>query len=148
MLERLFLGPVAAVVDALLTTASPTESLAVGGRVRLDALLSTRARLIVVDAKAKPLRRVKGVAVVALPDALPLVPRCLSGLVCTQPETPEQLRELLSYLRDRGTIVMLGAGSEQRASGLALAGGMMDIGQCRAGRTLLTSGVAAHFDSN
>jgi len=146
MLERLFSGPVAVALSERLASVSAGGWIAAVDVVTLVHKIEVQAPLIVVERRAKALRKVRLPALVAAPDALPFAPRALAALICPLPPSRESLLQASSVVADGGLVIAVGVGDAREAATTMLSTGLMDLQQRRVGRTVICSGVVASFE--
>jgi len=146
MLERLFSGPVAAALAEELATVSPTGWIAAIDVLSAVHKLEVPAHLVVIESRARALRKVRGPALVADAGALPFAPRTLAALVCPLPSSSAALAQAASVVENGGRVIAIGTGDARKAATAVLAAGLMEPRQRRVGRTVICSAVVATFE--
>ncbi|HEX3764653.1 MAG TPA: hypothetical protein VHW23_38425 [Kofleriaceae bacterium] len=144
----LFVTPaVVAIGDALASALSSGASgaIAVVGNARLAAALGATREVIPVDLSPRAAKKLRGAA----RELSAIEPASLAALVgvdlAIAPGWEEALRSWSRAVRDGGAIVFVDRGHAHEASRRALCGGLTEIEQRRAGRSVVTSGLVSHF---
>jgi hypothetical protein len=146
MLEGLFLTPaVTAIVEAL-ASASVDGRLAVIGNAKLaSALADTKRDVLPIGMSARSAKKLTN----ALADLSSIQDRSLDAIVGMDVAVDDgwelTLREWTRVVRDGGAIVLVDRGHAPEASRRALCGGLTEIAQRHAGRTVVTSGLVTHL---
>ena len=146
MVAGLFIGATADAVDRAL--AGTRGTVAVVGLPRLARALAERGRRVVAIADApRALRRKRVDGAYASGAALPMQDSALAAVVGvgagSVPAWAELLREWSRVVEEGGAVVMVDRGARPELSRRALCGGLMDLEQRVAGRTVITRGLVA-----
>ena len=141
----LFVTPaVTAISDALARTAI-AGAIAVVGNAKLAAALGTGREVIPVGLSPRAAKKLRGTArELAALDAGSVA--AVIGIDLAIAATWEGLlRDWSRVVRDGGAIVVVDRGHAHEASRRALCGGLTEVEQRRAGRSVITSGLVSHF---
>jgi hypothetical protein len=146
MLDNLFVaGAVAAVGEALASAHAEEGTVAVIGNARLAGALAKQRTTLAVGLSARAAKKVPG----AVDDLAGVEPRSLAAVIAVDVATDEAweaaLREWTGVVRDGGAIVLVDRGHGPEASRRALCGGLTELEQRRAGRSIVTSGLVSHL---
>jgi hypothetical protein len=158
VLEGLFVTPaVVAIRDALATARAGGDAggkagdqvggaIAVVGNAKLAAALGAAREVIPVGLSPRAAKKLRGAA----RELAAIEPASLTALVGIDLATAAAWEELLvgwsRVVRDGGVLVIVDRGHAFEASRRALCGGLTEIEQRRAGRSVITSGLVSHFD--
>ena len=144
LLGNLFMGPAAgAVVEAL---AGATGVVVVAGAPRLARAIAERGRAVVaLSDEPRSLRKHRDPGAYASSAALPFADASIGAVVGVAPgdRWSELVAEWSRVVADGGAVVMVDRAPPTEASRRALCGGLMNIEQRTAGRTVVTSGQVA-----
>ena len=148
MLGTLFIGAAVEAVDRALGSALVEGAIAVVGAPRLTRALSDRGRSVVaIGDYRRAVRRTRVTGACASALALPFGDGALAAVVGAGAGTttawPELLREWSRAVAEGGVAVMVDRAAGPELSRRAMCGGMMDLEQRAAGRTIVTSGLVA-----
>ena len=151
MLGALFLDKTADAVLAALDQAGAAGPVAVIDHARLGGLLVTRGRPVLqLASRPRSLRRAGGDRVYASAAALPLKAGALGALVATGlgdlDDWEPRLAEWSRAVRDGGVLVLVDRGPAAELSRRALCGGLAQVRQRAAGRSIVTSGAVVWID--
>jgi hypothetical protein len=146
MLDNLFVaGAVAAVVEALASAHADEGTVAVIGNARLAGALAKNRTTLAVGLSARAAKKIAG----AVDDLAGVEPRSLAAVIAVDVATDDAweaaLREWTRVIRDGGAIVLVDRGHAPEASRRALCGGLTELEQRRAGRSIVTSGLVSHL---
>ena len=146
MLDNLFVaGAIAAVGEALASAHAEEGTVAVIGNARLAGALAKQRTTLAVGLSARAAKKVAG----AVDDLAGVEPRSLAAVIAVDVATDEAwevaLREWTRVVRDGGAIVLVDRGHAPEASRRALCGGLTELEQRRAGRSIVTSGLVSHL---
>ena len=146
MLDGLFVTPAVTAITEALVSAKAEGSLAVIGNARLATALSNGREVIPVALSARAARKLpKAIADLATVEPASLAAVIAMGLA-TDDDWERALRGWTRVVRDGGAIVFVDRGHPHEASRRALCGGLTEIQQRRAGRSVITSGLVSHLD--
>lgn len=146
MVAGLFIGATANAVERALV--DTRGAIAVIGSARLARALAERGRRVVaIEDAPRALRRKRVDGAYATAAALPVRNGALAAVVGvgagSVPAWAELLREWSRVVEEGGAVVMVDRGARPELSRRALCGGLMDIEQRAAGRTIVTRGLVA-----
>jgi hypothetical protein len=146
MLDNLFVaGAIAAVGEALASAHAGGGTVAVIGNARLAGALAKQLTTLAVGMSARAAKKLTG----AVDDLAGVEPRSLAAVIAVDVATDEaweaSLREWTRVVRDGGAIVLVDRGHAPEASRRALCGGLTELEQRRAGRSIVTSGLVSHL---
>jgi hypothetical protein len=146
MLDNLFVaGAVAAVGEALASAHADEGTVAVIGNARLAGALAKNRTTLAVGLSARAAKKIAG----AVDDLAGVEPRSLAAVIAVDVATDDAweaaLREWTRVIRDGGAIVLVDRGHAPEASRRALCGGLTELEQRRAGRSIVTSGLVSHL---
>jgi hypothetical protein len=148
VLGALFLTQTVEAIDDALRSAGVASGrpVAVIGSPRLGRALAARGhQIILIDARPGSLKRGDGLRCYGSPTALPIADGGLAGLVGVEAGSAEDWSALLAEwsrsLVDGGAMVLVDKVAATEVSRRALCGGLAEIQQRRAGRTVVTSGL-------
>ena len=146
MLDGLFVTPSVIAITEALASARADGPIAVVGNAKLAAALGASREVIPVGMSARAARKLRG----AVPDLAAVEPASLAAVVGTELAVAagweDTLRAWSRVIRSGGAIVIVDRGRPFEASRRALCGGLTEIEQRRAGRSLITSGVVSHLE--
>ncbi len=139
MLTSWFVGAAAEAVGSALDAAAVDGVVAVLGNPRLARALADQGRVVVaVGADAHSLRRAKVHAVCSADEALPFGNESLGAVVAAGPLAG--IDEWSRAVVEGGPVVLVDKAAATEMSRRALCGGLLEIEQRDAGRTVVTSG--------
>jgi len=146
MLDNLFAaGAIAAVGEALASAQAGEGPVAVIGNARLAGALAKQRTTLAVGLSARAAKKIAG----AVDDLGGVEPRSLAAVIAVDVATDDaweaMLREWSRVVRDGGAIVLVDRGHAPEASRRALCGGLTELEQRRAGRSIVTSGLVSHL---
>ncbi len=145
MFGSLFIAQTVDAVAAALAASGCQGPIAVIGHPRLARALAERdLRVVVISAKPRSLRRVSGHRVYADPGALPLVDGSVAAVVLVGDPGGDGVAlvaEGSRAVRGGGLVVLVDRAPAVELSRRALCGGLAEIQQRDAGRTVVTSGI-------
>lgn len=145
MLDGLFVTPAVTAITEALASARATGAIAVVGNAKLALALGAGREVIPVGVSPRAAKKLRGAAreLTAIP------PASLDAVVgvdlATADAWQDALRNWSHVVRDGGAIVIVDRGHPLEASRRALCGGLTEIEQRRAGRTVITSGLVSHL---
>jgi hypothetical protein len=146
VLDGLFVTPSVIAITEALASARADGPIAVVGNAKLAAALGASREVIPVGMSARAARKLRG----AVPDLATVEPASLAAVVGTElagaAGWEDTLRAWSRVIRSGGAIVIVDRGRPFEASRRALCGGLTEIAQRRAGRSLITSGVVSHLE--
>jgi hypothetical protein len=145
MFGALFITQTVDAVDAALAASDRAGAVGVFGLPRLAHALAARGRRVVVFApRPRSLRRVAGDRVYASAAALPVAEGALSAWVAVGEVEGDGVARVVEWsraVRDGGLVILVDRAPAVELSRRALCGGLAEIEQREAGRTVVTSGV-------
>jgi hypothetical protein len=165
MLDSLFVaGAVAAIGEAIASAHAEEGTVAVIGNARLASVLAKQRTTLAVGLSARAAKKTAG----AVDDLSGVEPRSLAAViavdvrglpprgsgaesrrgvvdVATDEAWQTALSEWSRVVRDGGVIVLVDRGHAADASRRALCGGLTELEQRRAGRSIVTSGLVSHL---
>ncbi len=159
MLDGLFVTPaVTAIIEALGSAHAADGKLAVVGNAKLATAMAAQHKdkvsertdydVVPVGLSARAAKKHP----TALPDLSAVEPASLAAVIgvdlATADDWESRMREWSRAVRDGGVIVFVDRGHAATASRRALCGGLTEIEQRRAGRTVITSGLVSHLGSD
>lgn len=139
-------GPTSAPGSAPASASAPADgSIAVVGNAKLAIALGATRHVIPVGLSPRAAKKLRGQA----RELAAIEPGSLAAVVGVDLAIAEGWEEILRgwsrVVRDGGAIVIVDRGHAYQASLRALCGGLTEIEQRRAGRSVITSGVVSHF---
>lgn len=149
MLDGLFVTPAVTAITEALASLHAEGTIAVVGNAKLAIALAAAREVIPVGLSPRAARvtakKLRGKArELAALESLSLA--ALVGVdLATAPGWEDALRGWSRVVRDGGAIVIVDRGHPFEASRRALCGGLTEIEQRRAGRSVITSGLVSHF---
>ena len=148
----LFVTPaVTAIGDALARAAAALPSSAVGaaiavvGNAKLAAALGAGREVIPVGLSLRAAKKLRGAARELAALEAGSVVAVVGVDLAIAAGWEDLLRDWSRVVRDGGAIVVVDRGHAHEASRRALCGGLTEIEQRRAGRSVITSGLVSHF---
>ena len=143
MLDGLFVTPaVTAIAEALGSAAGP---IAVVGNAKLATALAARREVVAIGLSARAAKRLTN----ALADLSSIEERSLAAVIGVDVAVDDgwelTLRDWQRVVRDGGALVMVDRGHAAEASRRALCGGLTELEQRHAGRSVITSGLVSHL---
>jgi hypothetical protein len=158
VLDGLFVTPaVTAISDALASAVAAAPSgastgtaadgaIAVVGNAKLAIALGATRTVIPVGLSPRAAKKLRGAA----RELAALEPGSLAAVVGVDLATADAWEQLLHdwsrVVRDGGALVIVDRGHAFEASRRALCGGLTEIEQRRAGRSVITSGLVSHLE--
>jgi hypothetical protein len=144
VLDGLFVTPAVTAITEALASVRADGAIAVIGNAKLAAALGAGREVIPVGLSARAVKRLR----VANRDLTVIAPASLAAVVGTDlgASWEDTLRDWSRVIRDGGAIVIVDRGHAYEASRRALCGGLTEIEQRRAGRSVITSGLVSHLD--
>ncbi|HEU4732542.1 MAG TPA: hypothetical protein VFT22_31825 [Kofleriaceae bacterium] len=146
MLDGLFVTPALTAVTEALSSAKAEGALAVIGHAKLATALSAGRDVLPVALSARAAKKLPR----AIPDLASVAPASLAAVVATGLATDADweatIRTWSRVVRDGGAIVIVDRGHRHEASRRALCGGLTEIEQRHAGRSVITSGLVSHLE--
>jgi hypothetical protein len=153
VLGALFVTPAAtAITEALGALGAPAASgrpagpIAVIGNARIAKVLAGSHDVIPVGLSVRAARKQPR----AIADLTGVEPGSLAAVIGVDLALEDDWQTLLGgwarVVRDGGAIVVVDSGHPHEASRRALCGGLSEIVQRHAGRTIITSGLVTHLD--
>lgn len=141
----LFVTPAVTAISDALARAAIAGAIAVVGNAKLAAALGAGREVIPVGLSPRAAKKLRGAArELAALDAGSVA--AVIGIDLAIAATWEALlRDWSRVVRDGGAIVVVDRGHAHEASRRALCGGLTEIEQRRAGRSVITSGLVSHF---
>ena len=142
----LFVTPAVTAIHEALASAHATEGpVVVVGDAKLATALEAQRPVIAIGVSARAAKRLKD----ARADFTGIEPGSLSAVigvdVTSDDAWSETLRTWSTAVRDGGAIVFVDRGHAPEASRRALCGGLSELEQRHAGRTVITSGLVTHL---
>ena len=141
----LFVTPAVTAISDALARAAIAGAVAVVGNAKLAVALGAGREVIPVGLSPRAAKKLHGAArELAALDAGSVA--AVIGIDLAIAATWEALlRDWSRVVRDGGAIVVVDRGHAHEASRRALCGGLTEIEQRRAGRSVITSGLISHF---
>lgn len=145
MLDGLFVTPAVTAITEALASVTAEGPIAVVGHAKLATALAAVREVIPVALSARAAKKLPK----AISDLSTIEPAALAAVIGTGLATAEDWEATLAswsrVVRDGGAIVFVDRGHPHEASRRALCGGLSEIEQRTAGRTVITSGLVSHF---
>jgi hypothetical protein len=145
VLDGLFVTPAVTAITEALAALHAEGAIAVVGNAKLAVALGASREVIPVELSPRAAKKLRGKA----RELAGIEPASLAGLVgvdlATAAAWEEALRGWSRVVRDGGAIVIVDRGHPFEASRRALCGGLTEIEQRRAGRSVITSGMVSHL---
>jgi len=145
VLDVLFVTPAATAITEALGSAKADGPVAVIGNARLAKVLCTAREVIPVALTARAAKKLPK----AIADLTGVPSASLAAVIGVDLATDENwqatLRGWSRVVRDGGAIVFVDRGHSHEASRRALCGGLSEIEQRHAGRSVITSGLVTHL---
>lgn len=135
------------VASAVAPAGAPADgAIAVVGNAKLAIALGATRTVIPVGLSPRAAKKLRGAA----RELAGLEPGSLAALVGVDLATADAWEQLLHdwsrVVRDGGALVIVDRGHAFEASRRALCGGLTEIEQRRAGRSVITSGLVSHLE--
>jgi hypothetical protein len=147
VLDGLFVTPAVTAISEALGSANAEGPIAVVGNAKLATALASTREVIAVGLSARAAKKLTNTRT----DLASIDPASLAAVIgvdVTGDETwPTTLRTWTRAVRDGGAIVFVDKGRAAEASRRALCAGLSELEQRHAGRTVITSGLVTHLDS-
>ena len=147
MLGALFVTPAATAITEALGSARADGPLAVVGNARLAKVLGSGRDVIPVGVSPRAARKLPR----AIADLGAVEPASLAAVIgvdlAIETDWHAVLRGWSRVIRDGGAIIVVDRGHPHEASRRALCGGLSEIVQRHAGRTVITSGLVSHLEA-
>ena len=141
MLDGLFVTPAVTAIIEALASAKAEGQLAVVGHAKLATALAAVREVIPVAISARAAKKLPQ----AIADLSTIAPASLAAVIGVDLATAADWEATLAgwsrVVRDGGAIVIVDRGHPHEASRRALCGGLCEIEQRTAGRTVVTSGL-------
>jgi hypothetical protein len=145
VLDGLFVTPSVIAITEALASAKAAGTLAVIGNAKLATALGSAREVIPVALSARAAKKLP----TAIADLATLAPGSLAAVVgvdlAIAGDWEATIRGWARVVRDGGAIVFVDRGHRNEASRRALCGGLCEIEQRQAGRTVITSGLVSHL---
>ena len=145
MLDALFVTPAATAITEALASAKADGRVAVIGNARIAKVLGTTRDVIPVALSARAAKKLPK----AIADLTGVAAASLAAVIgvdlATDDDWQATLRGWSRVVRDGGAIVFVDRGHSHEASRRALCGGLSEIEQRHAGRSIITSGLVSHL---
>ena len=145
MLDGLFVTPAVTAITEALAALHAEGAIAVVGNAKLAVALGAAREVIPVGLSPRAAKKLRGKA----RELAVLEPASLAAVVGVDLATADgwvdALRGWSRVVRDGGAIVIVDRGHPFEASRRALCGGLTEIEQRRAGRSVITSGLVSHL---
>jgi hypothetical protein len=141
----LFVTPAVTAISDALARAAIAGAVAVVGNAKLAAALGAGREVIPVGMSPRAAKKLRGAArELAALDAGSVA--AVIGIdLAIAAGWADLVRDWSRVVRDGGAIVVVDRGHAHEASRRALCGGLTEIEQRRAGRSVITSGLVSHF---
>jgi hypothetical protein len=147
VLGALFVTPAATAISEALSSARATGPLAVIGNARLAKVLAGSRDVIPVGLSPRAARKLPK----AIADLSGVEPASLAAVIgvdlAIEDDWQATLRGWSRVIRDGGAIIVVDRGHPHEASRRALCGGLSEIVQRHAGRSVITSGLVSHLEA-
>lgn len=145
MLDGLFVTPAVTAITEALASLHAEGAIAVVGSARLAVALGAAREVIPVGLSPRAAKKLRGQA----RELDAIAPTSLAAVVgvdlAVAAAWEDALRGWSRVVRDGGAIVFVDRGHPFEASRRALCGGLTEIEQRRAGRSVITSGLVSHL---
>lgn len=145
MLDGLFVTPAVTAITEALAALHAEGAIAVVGNAKLAVALGAAREVIPIGLSPRAAKKLRGKA----RELATLEPASLAAVVGVDLATAEGWEDALHgwsrVVRDGGAIVIVDRGHPFEASRRALCGGLTEIEQRRAGRSVITSGLVSHL---
>jgi hypothetical protein len=145
MLDGLFVTPAVTAITLALEAARAGGTLAVIGNAKLATALGSAREVIPVALSARAAKKLPR----TIADLTSVEPASLAAVIgvdlATAPDWEATIRAWARVVRDGGALVFVDRGHPHEASRRALCGGLCEIEQRRAGRSVITSGLVSHL---
>ena len=141
----LFVTPAITAISDALASAKAEGTLAVVGNARLATALGADRAVIPVAVSARAAKKLPR----AIADLAAVEPASLAAVIgvdlAIDPDWEATIRGWSRVVRDGGAVVFVDRGHPHEASRRALCGGLTEIEQRHAGRSVITSGLVSHL---
>jgi hypothetical protein len=145
VLDGLFVTPAVTAITEALASAKAEGTLAVVGNAKLATALGAARDVIPVALSARAAKKLPR----TIPDLAAVEPASLAAVIgvdlATDADWQATIRGWTRVVRDGGAVVFVDRGRPHEASRRALCGGLTEIEQRTAGRTVITSGLVSHL---
>jgi hypothetical protein len=145
VLDGLFVTPAVTAITEALAALHAEGAIAVVGNAKLAVALGAAREVIPLGLSPRAAKKLRGKA----RELAVLEPASLAAVVgvdlATAAGWEDALRGWSRVVRDGGAIVIVDRGHPFEASRRALCGGLTEIEQRRAGRSVITSGLVSHL---
>jgi hypothetical protein len=145
MLDGLFVTPAVTAITEALEAARAGGTLAVIGNAKLATALGSAREVIPVALSARAAKKLPR----TIADLTSVEPASLAAVIgvdlAIAPDWEATIRAWARVVRDGGALVFVDRGHPHEASRRALCGGLCEIEQRRAGRSVITSGLVSHL---
>lgn len=145
MLDGLFVTPAVTAITAALAALHAEGPIAVVGNAKLALALGAGREVIPVGLSPRAAKKLRGAA----RELSAIEPASLAAVIGTDLAVADGWQDLIGgwsrVVRDGGALVIVDRGHPFEASRRALCGGLTEIEQRRAGRSVITSGLVTHL---
>jgi hypothetical protein len=145
VLVGLFVTPAVTAITSALASAHAEGTLAVVGNAKLATAIAATRDVIPVGLSARAAKKLPK----AIADLATVEPASLAAVIGVELATADDWQAILHtwsrVVRDGGAIVFVDRGHPHEASRRALCGGLSEIEQRHAVRTVITSGLVTHL---
>lgn len=146
MLDGLFVTPAVTAITEALASAKADGTLAVVGNAKLATALGATRDVLPVALSARAARKLPR----TIADLAAVEPASLAAVIgvdlANDDDWQATVRGWARVVRDGGAVVFVDRGRPHEASRRALCGGLTEIQQRTAGRTVITSGLVSHLE--
>jgi hypothetical protein len=145
VLDGLFVTPAVTAITEALASAKAEGTLAVVGNAKLATALGADREVIPVGLSARAAKKLPR----TIADLATVEPASLAAVIgvdlATDADWQATIRGWTRVVRDGGAVVFVDRGHPHEASRRALCGGLTEIEQRTAGRSVITSGLVSHL---
>jgi hypothetical protein len=141
----LFVTPAVTAISDALARAAIAGAVAVVGNAKLAAALGAGREVIPVGLSPRAAKKLRGAARELADLDAGSVAAVIGIDLAIAAGWADLVRDWSRVVRDGGAIVVVDRGHAHEASRRALCGGLTEIEQRRAGRSVITSGLVSHF---
>jgi hypothetical protein len=141
----LFVTPAVTAISDALARAAIAGAVAVVGNAKLAAALGAGREVIPVGLSPRAAKKLRGAARELADLDAGSVAAVIGIDLAIAASWADLVRDWSRVVRDGGAIVVVDRGHAHEASRRALCGGLTEIEQRRAGRSVITSGLVSHF---
>jgi hypothetical protein len=145
VLDGLFVTPAVTAITEALAALHAEGAIAVVGSAKLAIALGAAREVIPVGLSPRAAKKLRGAARELAALEAGSVAALIGVDLAIAAGWEDLLRDWSRVVKDGGAIVIIDRGHAHEASRRALCGGLTEIEQRRAGRSVITSGLVSHF---